>query len=249
MNSCAIPNQLERLLVGLLTGDSDSSKSAAERVTTLVQSFGQDIIYAVTCGKHKPPKHLLLPYAVKTLTGNIEIIRTLNKFGHGVSYSQLEENDTALCLQKLATGFNQRVALPASIKPHVFTNLAWDNIDRLEETLTGKGTSHRVNGIAVQAKVCGPFLPRAELPRIEKKKQRSVSAEHQELEVYVAGARVGPHQEAEKAAQVSCRKNLVWIVSRQSQAGLGLISELETKFQSQKMLLGICLQSMHRPQN
>ena len=130
-DSSAIPNQLERLLLGLLTGDRDCGKSAAHRVTTLVQSFGQDIIYAVTCGKHKPPKHLLLPYAVKTLTGNIEIIRTLNKFGHGVSYSQLEEKDTALFLQKLATGLNHRVALPASIKPYVFTNLAWIDLRRL----------------------------------------------------------------------------------------------------------------------
>ena len=70
VNSSAIPNQLEHLLVGLLTGDPDCGKSAARRVTTLVQSFGQDIIYAVTGGKHKPPKHLLLPYAVKTLTGS-----------------------------------------------------------------------------------------------------------------------------------------------------------------------------------
>lgn len=37
------------------------------------------------------------------VVGNIELIQTLNKLGHGVSYSQLEENDTALCLQKLAT--------------------------------------------------------------------------------------------------------------------------------------------------
>ena len=75
------------------------------------------------------------------------------------------------------------------------------------------------------AKVYGPYLPRAELPHVKKKKQRSVSTEHQELEVYVAGARVGPQllrtretdvQEAEKAAQVACRKNLVWIVSRQA---------------------------------
>ena len=98
----------------------------------------------------------------------------------------------------------------------------WDNIDRLEETLTGKGTSHRVNGIVVQAKVFGPFLPRAELPHIEKKKQRSVSAEYQGLEVYVAGARAGPEplptrnvQEAEQVAKVALKKNLVWILARQ----------------------------------
>ena len=183
------------------------------------------MIYAVTCGKHKPPKHLLLPYAVKTLTGNIEVIKILNKFGHGVSYSQLEENDTALYLQKMAASFNQRVALPASIKPYVFTNLAWDNIDRLEETLTGKGTSHRVNGIVVQAKVYGPYLPTTELLRNEKKKQRSVSIEHEELEVYVAGARVGPPPlptresyvlESHKEVQVARKKNLVWILARQT---------------------------------
>ena len=219
-----IPNHLKRFLVGVITGDPDN-KNQTQRITTLVQSFSQDIIYAVTRGKHKPPKHLLLPYAVKTLTGNVEIIRTLNNLGHGVSYSQLEENDTALCLQKLAANLNQRVVLPASIKPHVFTNLAWDNIDRLEEALTGKGTSHRVNGIAVQAKVYGPHLPRGEFPRIEKLKQRSINVEYQELAVYVAGTRVGPQplptkenhlQEAKKAAQPACIKNLIWILARQA---------------------------------
>ena len=167
-DNLSIPYHLERFLVGLLTGDPDT-KCTSYRVSTLVQSFSQDLIYAVTCGKHKPPKHFLLPCAVKTLTGNVEMIQILNRFGHGVSYSQLEENETALCLQKLATESQLKVTLPTSIKPHIFTNLAWDNIDRLEETLTGKGTSHRVNGIAVQAKVHGPFLPAVELPHIERK--------------------------------------------------------------------------------
>ena len=88
------------------------------------------MIYAVTCGQHKPPNHSLLLYAGKILNGNIELIQTR----HGVSYYQLEENDTALCLQKLATGLNQNITLPASIKPHVFTNLAWVNTNRIEET-------------------------------------------------------------------------------------------------------------------
>ena len=166
----------------------------------------------MTCGKHKPTKNFLLPYAVKTLTGNVEMIQILNRFGHGVSYSQLEENETALRLQKLATESQLKVTLPTSIKPHVFTNLAWDNIDRLKETLTGKG----VNGIAVQAKVYGPFLPKAELPYIEKKrKQRSVCVKIHDLEVYVAGARTGPqsllttsnHDKESCAASLACQKN------------------------------------------
>ena len=50
-----IPDQLERLLVGLLTGNPDI-KTQTQRVTALVQSFSQDIIYAVTGGQHKPPE-------------------------------------------------------------------------------------------------------------------------------------------------------------------------------------------------
>jgi len=115
--------------------------------------------------------------------------------------------------------------LPTSIKSHVFTNLAWDNIDRLEEILTGKGTSHQVNGIAVQAKVYGLFLPTAELPHIEKKsKQRSVCAKIHDLEAYVSGARVGPQFLLTKnnldkescAALLACQKSLIWVLARQT---------------------------------
>jgi len=37
------------------------------------------------------------------------------------------------------------IPLPKNIQ----ATLAWDNIDRIEETLHGAGTSHRVNVIAV----------------------------------------------------------------------------------------------------
>ena len=223
-NAVKMPTQLHRFLVGLLTGNPQH-ENPSERVSNLIQSFGQDLIYAVTCGQHKPPKHVLLPYAVKTLTGNTEIIRILNKSGHGMSYTQLEENDTALCLEKLASSLDENVSLPASIKPHVFTNLAWDNIDRIEETLSGKGTPHRVNGIAIQPRVFGPDLPPKDRPRIDKRKQRTVSTEHQpQLDVYVAGPRVGPHLlktkddyavEANKAARNAEQKNMLWILARQ----------------------------------
>ena len=134
-----IPECLRRFLMGLLTSNPDVT-DPSPRVKMLLESFSQDLIYAVTCGKTKPPKQILLSYGVKSLTGNVEVIRMLNRFGHGVSYSQLEENDTALCLQKIAANLNQTTILPGTIQPYVFTNLAWDNIDRLEETLTGGGT-------------------------------------------------------------------------------------------------------------
>jgi len=80
-----------------------------------------------------------------------------------------------------------------------------------------------VNGIAVQAKVYGPFLHTSELPHIEKTKQRSVSVENEELDVYVAGTRVGPpclvtresySQESQLVAEVAHKKNLLWVMAR-----------------------------------
>ena len=101
------------------------------------------------CGQSKPPKHILLSYGVKTLSENVELIQILNRLGHSVSFSQLEKNDTALCLQKMAANLNQKVVHPGTIQPNVFHNLAWDNIDRSEEALAGEGTTYRVNGIAL----------------------------------------------------------------------------------------------------
>ena len=110
------------------------------------------MVFGVTVGRKKPPKHILLPYAVKALTNNVELIQILNRCGHGVAYSQIEELNTALCLQKMAMTPENAFPFPDNIKPHISTSLAWDNIDRLEETLSGGGKSHRVNGIEIQAR-------------------------------------------------------------------------------------------------
>jgi len=137
-----------------------------------MKSFAQDLMFGVSRGKIKPPKQILLPYAVKTLTNDVELIQMLNRCGHGIAYSQLEEINTALCLQKMAS--TSEIPLADNIQPHVSTTLAWDNIDRLEETLSGEGTSHRVNGIAAQARHFGPQLPPEPSTHIVKTKERSV---------------------------------------------------------------------------
>ncbi|KAG1708501.1 hypothetical protein GQR58_002942 [Nymphon striatum] len=85
--------------------DEANCPCPSERVQRITISFNQDVVYAVTNGLEKTPKHVLLPYAIKSLTRNVELIHTLNRFGHGISYSkleELEELDTALCLQKLS---------------------------------------------------------------------------------------------------------------------------------------------------
>ena len=109
-----------------------------------MKSFPQDLIFGVRRGKVKPPKQSLLPYSVKILTNNVDLIQILYCSNHRITYSQLEEINTALCLQKMASA--SEIPLPDNIQPLVCTTLAWNNIDCLEETLSGEGTSQRVNG-------------------------------------------------------------------------------------------------------
>ena len=69
---------------------------------------------------------------------------------HGISHSALLEVVTAAAMQKILEAEKGDVILPDETQLEEETTLVYDNIDRLEETLSGKGTSHRVNGIAVQ---------------------------------------------------------------------------------------------------
>ena len=144
----------------------------------------------------------------------------LNRCGHGIAYSQIEEINTALCLQKMALTPDNEVPLPENIQAYLNTTLAWDNIDRLEESLSGAGTSHRVNGIAVQVRHFGPNLPPA--PGIEQARTRKRNIDPSAISVvppYNAGDHCGPRSRTfvEVTAEeilAEARKNLLWILVR-----------------------------------
>ena len=48
------------------------------RKSRVCYSFAQDIAYAVTNGKVKTPKSIVLPAMIKSLTSNTELINVLN---------------------------------------------------------------------------------------------------------------------------------------------------------------------------
>ena len=93
--SIHIPTDLRAFLCAILTGEMQP-KYPSKRSILLVESFAQDFIYAVCCGSLVPPKHIILLCVLKALTGNSELIQILNRLGHVVSYSTIEENETAL---------------------------------------------------------------------------------------------------------------------------------------------------------
>ena len=141
-----LPSPVYNLLAWILTDENDFQAEHAkdekvhlkdDSVHRLVQSFGQDLLYAISKGRHRTPKHLALSLTVKNLTGSKELITLLNRYGHGVSYDKVLEVETALAEGQVRTELNG-VILPKCIQPNVFATFCWDNIDILEETLSFK---------------------------------------------------------------------------------------------------------------
>ena len=64
-----------------------------------VLSIGQDLAYCVNNGRLKAPKHISLPMAVKQITGSTKVVTLLNRFGHGISESELAEYESAMAEQ------------------------------------------------------------------------------------------------------------------------------------------------------
>ena len=59
--------------------------------------------------------------------------------------------------------------IPDEVHPHIPVSLVYDNIDPLEETLSGAGTTHRVNRIVIQKL----FIPANAI--ITKSRRRSIN--------------------------------------------------------------------------
>lgn len=195
----------------------------SDRANRLAWSLGQDILYAVTNAQVITPKHILLPWVIKTLSGNVELIRIVNRLGHGCSYTRLEEIDTALCIEKMSSVDEGAPLLPLGTHPLIPTVLAYDNIDALEETLSGAGTSHRVNGIIVQPAVSTCATERIPTPALSKQdKRRTVEANLDPLPLYISANRESPPPlkspnlslPFEDATRSACQRNHLWILVR-----------------------------------
>ena len=89
-------------------------------------------------GQKLIPKSCLLACQIKDLTNNVELIRTMNKLGHGISYDMMQALLTEVAYQKVDSTDEENVQLPEYTLEELFAILVEDNIDRLEETLTGK---------------------------------------------------------------------------------------------------------------
>ena len=204
-----LPTHLQHLLSCIAHGDTTMSAR--------INPIGQDLIYCARNGRILMPKYVLLPISVKSMTGNMELIKILNRLGHGVSYSKMSEIDTAYAINKVSA---DTALVPEGI---VFTkqaSLVYDNIDRVEETISGAGKTHRVNGIVVQKPFIGP-QPLKSNTATTKTKQRSIAVIQTTLPIYNVGVRPDPPILPDVDAIVEkmkfdlpTKKNLIWMICR-----------------------------------
>lgn len=82
-----------------------------------------------------------------------EIVKLSNKYGHGVTYDLVEEIETEYALKVINKQLENRVVIPPIVMQEETRStvalIVAGNIDNLEGTLSGSGTSHFGNSILI----------------------------------------------------------------------------------------------------
>ncbi|XP_071577053.1 uncharacterized protein [Temnothorax nylanderi] len=85
---------------------------------------------------------------MKSMTGSRKAINILHRLGHCLSYTAIEEIETAAAY----TATSEKLICPSGIirSLNLDIGLAWDNFDRFVDTSSGKDTLHDTVGIVYQ---------------------------------------------------------------------------------------------------
>lgn len=121
----------------------DSYVAVTDKQKSRLFSLVQDMIFISSSGKKFTPKSLSLAMATRQLTGSSKVINLLNQFGHCMS------NNFALSLETglAELSISDNGVIPAGVRKNQNIAIAWDNDDFLEDTKTGKDTTH-VTGVS-----------------------------------------------------------------------------------------------------
>ena len=112
---------------------------ASANVSRVIESLGQDIIFAVLKGKVLQRKQFLLALGLHSLTGGTKVIDIIHKLGHCMSYNLTSEIETAQTKSSLlaATQTTLLPLGPATPSNTVFTHFWADNINMNIEIMVG----------------------------------------------------------------------------------------------------------------
>ena len=92
---------------------NEGDSNVSEKTIQLKNSVAQDIIYSVSNGTIKT--HVLFPTVVKSLCNNTEVIKIINRYGHGISYDKVEKIETEYALKVIDEQKQNRVIIPEGV--------------------------------------------------------------------------------------------------------------------------------------
>ena len=130
----AIPQELELLITNLLTTIPISRLS--ERKKSIISSLCEDIIYNSRAGRFRCSKQTKLAFCIKRKTGSKTLVEWINKYGHGISYDDVNYLETTLAMDQMHQK-SIRSFCPSMILPSLFVTFVWDNNDINPESIKG----------------------------------------------------------------------------------------------------------------
>ena len=142
-----IPEQLTPFFIHLVVSQEHRSHESESKIRR-VESLAADTVFVMTNGRKKPSKHLKLGLVVKRMTGSKKLIGMLNRYGHYVSYTTIEELETELTFTVTPAS---KISPPDMVPDSSSTvDIIYDNFDRFVETFSSKNTLHNTVGIVYQ---------------------------------------------------------------------------------------------------
>ena len=140
-----LPELLTNFFNCLISGNSLGESQSTQKLSS---SFARNLCRAVTNGKRKVPKHLLLAESLRHLFRSEELNTLIFRLGHCESYSFTLELETAIAnSQQLSSQLLAPTIVP---DPDFVFHCCWDNFDVIEETYSCSGTIHSAHGLKLQ---------------------------------------------------------------------------------------------------
>jgi hypothetical protein len=221
----SLHENLDQFLTSLLTGKK--TQITTPKVARLVNSIGKDISRAVTHGRRKLPKHILLCMALRHWFRSAEITTLLNRLGHSETYSFSLELETSIAITVETTSTLLSPQIVRNPNVQFIFHSDFDNFDQLLNSLCGMASVHNSHGIMLQYFSC-PADQEVEgdmpsIPIVHKSGIRSLKLETQDVlpDCYLTHRR-SPIYEVEKTeisgteglSELECKKDLLWVMAR-----------------------------------
>lgn len=118
------------------------SRKKSEAIKRKCDMIFQTIFYVLHNGRKKKPIHITLAESVHDKCRSKQLIQVLNKLGLCISYQELEKIYVSLARRIINATNGYRVPIPPNILPSLMIHGAMDNFDHIENTPSGKDSSH-----------------------------------------------------------------------------------------------------------